>query len=155
GVLLDHLEVETAPGITVWQAEVLDSEEPIVVQNCVCRGRESTDILVEGLLDYQTPSPCRRVCVRNNTLADPSDGIVLLGSVQQAQVVGNRVRGATQAGIKLEALLEGTKDVLIANNTLAECAEALRYWDDGMKQDRGENIQVRNNLVLGSRQADL
>lgn len=161
GVVLDDLELDgNAPFVPVTGAtgqasqigvavEGLDNSEdqtPIVIQNCTVR-RYAAGVRVSGIgNDYKTPQAARRIVVRNNTIEDCSQGITLVGLVQQAQVVGNRIARAMLTGLQLEALLDGAGDILIANNTVFDSKCAFRLWDEAVL---GKNIQVVNNLVVG------
>ena len=133
-------------GVAAENVDISNEQAPLVIQNCTIR-RFSAGVRVSGIgNDYQSPQAARRIVVRNNTFDDCPGGIVLVGQVQQAQVVGNRIARATMTALQLEALVEGAGDVLIANNTVFDSKCAFRLWDETV---RGKNIQVANNLVVG------
>jgi hypothetical protein len=97
--------------------------------------------------DYKTAWPCGGVVIRDNLLLDSARGVILVGAVHRAQIVGNRIVGAGGIALQLENLLPGAEHILVANNTAADVgAFALRIWDDAFK---GKDVQVRNNLFLG------
>src|SRR5262249_50268254 len=103
--------------------------------------------------DYRTPLPTGRIIIRDNLIESPSTkGILMVGALRDVHVVGNRIRGAGLVGIQLEPLAKDTRAILIANNTVFECQEALGLWDESGK---GKDFQIRNNLCLASKQPDL
>jgi predicted Ser/Thr protein kinase len=158
GVLLEELEIHAGKAGEFPQAISLESlpplaDTPAVVRNCRIHAGFFSGIRISGWSrSYQTPHICGAVVVRDNRIGGCSIGINCEGAVDRVHVVGNQVWDAVLAGIQLENLLTGTKDVLVANNTLFQCRNAFRLWDDDVK---GKNIQIRNNLTLGSRQADM
>ncbi len=159
GLLLEHVDIqpsskEALPGIIFEKVDLAQEDAPVVVQNCRIAGGGGQGIYVMGLqLTTNTPLPCKRIILRNNTIVGGTQGIALAGSLQQIHVVGNRVAGCGQCGIQLMHLSQDSKDLLIANNTLCENGRALRLWDTAVK---GKNIQFRNNLILtGSLEPDL
>jgi hypothetical protein len=124
----------------ITNLKLADEDAPAVVQGCVLR-RGKIGIGVIG-----APATSRRIVIRQNTVADFSQGIFLSGSLQQLQIVGNRIYGFSVSGIQPQQLAKETEGVLIANNTLFDGSNAFRLWDNAVK---GKNIQVCNNLVLG------
>jgi hypothetical protein len=158
GLVLEGLEMESKNGGVYDGVHVLDNpdgdaaDEPVVVQSCVMRDAYHGVGLDGNWLDYQTPGPVGRVCIRNNLLLGPTYGILVKGKVRGVQVVGNRIRDASQYALQLEQMLPGAGDVLIANNTVFRGGVALRIWDSTV---RGDNIQVRNNLFLGVSALDM
>jgi hypothetical protein len=103
-------------------------------------------LAVCGWGGYRDPQPIAGVSVRLNTFEECNIAIAVGGEVKRVQIVGNRIRRATVSGIQVENLMPGASDVLIANNTVFECANPFRLWDGA---PRGENIRLSNNLVLG------
>jgi hypothetical protein len=157
GVLLEDLEILPPPGgifrgMTLEGVNLSAKDPPLVVQHCRFHPGATVGIRISGFANYQTPLLCKGIVIRDNDLEGCRWGIWAGGSLQRLHLVGNRIWDAGKNGIHLENLLAGTQDVLIANNTFLHCDFALQLWDDAVK---GKNIQVRNNLVLGARQADL
>lgn len=133
-------------GFAVEGASIADDRPPLVIENCSVRGFASGVRISAINNDYKTAQPGRRIIVRGNTIQDCFGGIVLVGQVQEVQVVGNRILAAPMMALQLEMLLEGARDVLIANNTVFDSKCAFRLWDQAA---RGENIRICNNLIVG------
>jgi hypothetical protein len=158
GVRLEGLD--TGPGShsdyegVVLDGVVADADAPVVVQDCVFR-RAVMAVTVRGSMpDNSAPVPCAYAVVRNNRVQLPVGiGLKVTGEVHHVQVVGNLVWGPARfAGIQLEHLMDGTEDVLVANNTVFDATPALRLWDGAV---RGKNVVLRNNLFLGARGLDM
>lgn len=129
-----------------------DDERPLVVRNCTFRNGRIA-IRVSGFGPrYDESSPCARVQIRDNLVDGNGVGFVLVGQLNDLQVVGNRIWRATSAGIQMENFLPGTKNVLVANNTISNSTIGLRIWDS---QVRGDNVEVSNNLIVGSPVSDM
>jgi hypothetical protein len=116
------------------------------------QGEARGGIVVEGRErdNIDRPVPCGRVVLRNNTVVDCGNGLVLFGEVREVHVVGNRLH-SNHGGIDLVDLREGAADILVANNTIMGSDAALRIWDDHAKGKhflKCKNIRVQNNLVL-------
>jgi hypothetical protein len=160
GVRLEGLRIgPNAPprcyGVNVEDLQLADGEAPVVIDRCSFRcGEGAAAIRIYGAAgnDYHKPLPCSRVRVCGNHIEGGTGGIGLMGCVKQVQVVGNRLAGVGGPGIQLDNLLPGTQDLLIANNTFLECLYPVRWWDQAV---RGRNLELRNNLVLGSQGMDL
>jgi nitrous oxidase accessory protein NosD len=164
GLLLDGLEFEsprraTAQAISLEGLELPPQEPPAVVQNCSIRPGYMLGIRLSGLLNERNPKTSRRVIIRDNRIEKTAGGILLTGRLEDVQVVGNRIWGTELAGIQLQTLMPGTKSVLIANNTLLNCGLGLRLWEDEARVKDAENwprdVRIHNNLILGSKQADM
>jgi hypothetical protein len=157
GLLLDGLEVDTpaertASGLQLESLDLSPQDAPVVVKNCTIRPGNVGGISVSGVLTYHLPQPCRRVVLQGNKIEKCWGGIHLVGSLQDIQVVGNQVWDSTVLGIQLDNLMDGTQGILIANNTLLNCPQGIRLWDEKV---RGKGIQVCNNLILGSKSVDI
>jgi serine/threonine-protein kinase len=159
GLRLEDLQLQAGSasdyeGISFVGAELSDLDAPVVVQNCVLQSPQVgiNVYAIDG--DYQTPLPTSRVLIRGNRINNASGlAIALRGALKQVQVVGNIIDGAPQlAAIQLDKLLDGTSDVLIANNTIFDAATALRLWDSRVA---GKNVELSNNLILGSKSPDM
>ncbi len=127
--------------------------DQIVVENCTFQGG-SGGVRVSGFIAYTQPGPCGTILIRDNTILDCTQGILLVGCLKQVCVVGNRV-GYSMAGIQPENLLAGTENIWIANNTFVECGAALRYWDNASLPLARNNIRISNNLMLKSTSFDM
>jgi serine/threonine protein kinase len=158
GVLLEDLEVESDTGrqITGITLEHLEfpRAKPVIVHACHFRS-VTRAIQVSGADAPLTPVPCRHIVLRQNTVAACGGGIVVRGLVSHVHIVGNRFLGATISGIQLATLLEGSRDLLIANNTFLECARPLSVFQDAGKRLKGKNVQIRNNLILDAKGPDM
>lgn len=154
GVLLDDVEAVAGKGqpdlgIALEHVDLPADAPPVVIRGCRVV-RAHVGIQVAGLdADYRTRRTTARVVVRDNRIESPMGGINLLGDVRDVQVVGNAVTGARNGGIQLENLLDTTRDVLIANNTISESEDPIRLWDNKAKGVLGTRVRVRNNLLLG------
>ena len=160
GLLLQDLEFEggTTPtlyGVELEQQALEEQDPPVVVRDCIFR-RVGVGIRLSGVQnDYRTPEPNHRVMLRDNRFARCFQAIVVRGDARKVQVVGNRIWQSASTAIQLDNILPGTRDILIANNTMLENNVGLRLWDDKEKKDRGRNIEVRNNLIMGSQLVDM
>jgi hypothetical protein len=157
GVLLEklHFERRESADFTAVSIDALkfpETEEPVMVRGCTIRGA-SKGIRISGMLnDYKTPDSCGRIALLENVIDDVLQPIIVYGSAHDIVIAGNRIGGCVFAGIQLENLLAGARDILIANNTVISCRHPFRLWDDGVK---GDGIELRNNLFLGSTGPDL
>jgi hypothetical protein len=153
GVVLDRLDM-TAGGhtcVNLYDVLLSDKDAPIVIQNCTMRGHDG--VLIEGRdrENFDRPRPCGHVVIRNNTLVGCDGPVTLCGAVHKVHVVGNRILESRYGFIYLLDLLEGSADILVANNTMLRCETALRILDDHSKgRDflKCKNIRVQNNLVF-------
>jgi serine/threonine protein kinase len=159
GLELDGLDMSPGAGtdydgVLLAGVAIPEHARPVIVQRCRLRRPHIGVQLLAVAADFSTPTPCSRIIVRDNLIVSSGGyGISLRGLTRQVHVVGNRITGGTNySAIQMDAVLEGSEDVLIANNTIFECTPAFRVWDDAV---RGKNIQVRNNLVLGAAGPDM
>jgi tRNA A-37 threonylcarbamoyl transferase component Bud32 len=162
GALLDRLDLRGhADCIGVGLARLAHSgrDRPVVVQNCTMRNFS----IVVGLFgcawnDHARAVPCGHVVVRQNTMRTCNECVALHGAVHRALVVGNRLMNARMSALDLRDLLPGTKDVLMANNTVFRSGIALRIWDDhrqGKAFLKCKGVRVLNNLSLASAGPDM
>jgi len=160
GAKLEDLEFSIARGPSrdarpqAISLEHLSADDaPVMLRHCHILPGFGTGIYVSGWASsYQSPHACLGVVVEDNRINGASNGILGVGALERLHIVGNQVWNA-DVGIQLENLLPGTKNVLVANNTLFQCANhGFRLWDDDVK---GKNIQIRNNLLLGGGRADM
>jgi hypothetical protein len=162
-VTLDRLDMtanEEGDCISLSGVPLSGNDDPIVVQGCTMRaGMYGVFVDAKVPKDPDHPRPCGHVVIRNNTLVGCGQGIRLSGAVHQVHVVGNRISDAEHTAIDLVDLLPGTRDILVANNTLLRNRISLRILDDGAKGQaflKCNNIRFQNNLVLAPQQeADL
>ena len=149
GLRLERLDMKaTSPEVTSVSLEGIDPDGDLsVVENCFVQGG-NVALRVSGFSDYTVPNPCGNLALRNNIILESVLGILLTGSVKQTHVTGNRIALTGIAGIQLENLLAGTKDILIANNTVLKGSAGLRLWDNAAKKSWGENIHISNNLIV-------
>jgi hypothetical protein len=151
GCLLEQLDAQpsagaSVPGISLERVAVAKDEKPFVIQQCRIAGGGGKGIqLLGGSPDLRSASACQRIILRENTVEGGAQSLVLAGLIQQVHVVGNRLLGATQTGLIIMHLADGSEDLLIANNTFLECDTGLMLWDTAVK---GKNVQFRNNLIL-------
>ena len=140
----------TKIGVNLEGLTVPPSAVPVTVRRCRFESL-STGVLVNGLQqETRTPIPCRGALIADNDFVGNVGGVHLYGAVRDAVVVGNRFIGATMNGIQFARLLADAAGqqpgrLLVANNTFLDCAGSLILWDDVV---RGEDVAVRNNLVL-------
>jgi nitrous oxidase accessory protein NosD len=156
GVVLEDLEFLARPttvGVSVEALAADRTDAPVMVRRCSFRGAQK-GVQVSGRSNVGNPTPCGRVLVQNNDLQNCEFGVYVVGAVHDLHVVGNRIEGCPSSGVFLTDVYEGTRDILIANNTFVENRRGLRFFDDLRKTDRGERIAVRNNLFLAC-QSDL
>jgi len=160
GTVLEQLELEGGKttvlyGVEVEQLGLADGDAPLIVQDCVFRNL-GVGIRLSGVKnDGRAPDPIRRVMIRNNRFARCHQPVGLRGSVRDVFIVGNLMWNASGTGIQVENVLAGTDHLLIANNTLLECLQSIRLLDDKEKKAWGDDVRIRNNLILGSPQEDV
>jgi serine/threonine protein kinase len=159
GVTLERLTLEGRGDLMEIGINVLVTDRegeakrpPVVIRDCLLR-RVGSGILVNGTDegDYHKAVSVSSVVVRDNLLEGCNVAVRIVGKVRYIQVVGNRVAGS-MSGCQLENLLDGAGPILVANNTLFENNIGLRSWDGKL---RGDNVQVRNNLILASKNFDM
>src|SRR5207244_1765835 len=89
--------------------------------------------------------------IRNNTMVECGQSVLLTGAAHHVLVVGNRITGARYAAIDVLDPLAGAAAILVANNTMVGNNRSLRVWDDHGKEKeflKCKNIRFLNNLVL-------
>jgi serine/threonine protein kinase len=152
GLVLDRLVLEGGTqgrnnGVEITEANLAAKDPPIVIRGCVWRKLFiAVGLLGVGDESYATPRPCNRITIRDNRFMDCGWSIMVKGRVQHIQIVSNCVVGSSLAALQLENLLEGTEDVLVANNTVFDSVLAFRLWDEKV---RGQAVRLSNNLFLG------
>ncbi len=151
GVTLDDLDLAVSPDVQSTAVSLekvrLDSGMPMMtVCNCRFHGG-NTCLQVWGM-----PTGSTGIAIRENVFRDTTRCLIVRGEVSRIQIVANRYIGASDCGIQLSHLSDKTGDLLIANNSFVECTAAVRLADDAAK---GHNIQLRNNLILGTVQPDI
>jgi hypothetical protein len=154
GVRLEQLALTAAgsPGTNGLEIYGLTGSTPdrapTIVRNCVFRGFALGTTFVGG------PGNCLfRTAVRDCLYMDCEFGIQCSGgSVQDIQVVGNRFRAISVAAVQFLLIAENSQNLLLANNTFFENGTSLRIWDRAI---HGKQVQVRNNLILGSQGMDM
>src|SRR5262249_20332484 len=149
----------TAQAISLEGLDLPPQEPPVVVQNCSIRAGHMLGIRLSGLLNERNPKTSRRLIIRDNRIEKTAGAILLIGCLEDIQVVGNRIWDTELSGIQFQNLMPGTKGVLIANNTLLNCGIGLRLWEDQARVKDAENwprdVRIHNNLILGSKQSDM
>ncbi|HMF17151.1 MAG TPA: serine/threonine-protein kinase, partial [Gemmataceae bacterium] len=156
GLKLHQLECEPGrpnySGIEIQASKTPPSSRPIVIWNCTFR-RANLGVTVSGIAsDGRTPVPSEQVMVCNNSFQNCWCGVLLLGAVRHAQILGNRIWGARLAAIQFQHLLPGAEKILIANNTVFESQLAFRLWD---KRVEGKDVEMCNNLFLKGSPVDM
>lgn len=156
GLHLDRLDFKASnPLVSAVTLEVIEPGHEVgIIENCTIQGG-GAGLRVSGFINFTRPSPCGSIVLRNNTILDASQAILITGSVRHVHVVGNRIGFAKLYAIQLENLLPGADDILIANNSTLECKAGFRFWDDAKKKNLPKNIQIVNNLFLGGPDANL
>jgi Protein kinase domain/Right handed beta helix region len=140
GLLLEDVEVDAGPAhgncIAVVNSPLSKADAPMVIQNCSFHGSGAVGIFVHGRVNnrFDTPQQCSNVVIRNSSFVDCGEGAVFLGLLQRILAVGNRFRACHEAALDLRDLLQGTEDILIANNTLIANDKTLTVWDDAKKR---------------------
>jgi serine/threonine protein kinase len=157
GVVVDQLDISkcASGGVVVYDVPLSGKDAPIVIQNCSFQGEDEAVVIKGRPHDppekRYRPQPCGHVVIRNNDFVRFNRGVDLTGEVHKVHIVGNRFRESQRRAIDLTDLLEGTADILIANNTMFGCESALAIWDDhamGKPFLKCKNIRIQNNLVF-------
>jgi hypothetical protein len=158
GARLERLSFESADGgysgLEVSGPLTAEDESAPALTVCDCTFlRARTGINLAGVSeDYRRAQPIRGVLICRNQFLDCGCGVIIKGATSKAYVVGNRFRGATQAGVQFEHLLAEADDLFVANNTFFECIASLRIWDDAI---RTHNVTWRGNLSLAGAARDM
>jgi tRNA A-37 threonylcarbamoyl transferase component Bud32 len=157
GVVLDRLDItanskDDGVCVTLSDVPLQGKDDPVVIQNCILRkGVAGVHIRARDRLDRDRPLPINHVLLRENTMIGCGNGVRLGGAVHKVHVVGNRIRDNRGGAIELTHLLPGTEDILVANNTMYKCGEAVTIWDDhtkGMAFLECRNVRIQNNVVI-------
>jgi serine/threonine protein kinase len=156
GVLLDGLECisnqENTTGITVEEMLVPKDKEPVVIQNCTINCL-NMGIQVLGVdLNSRRAVPVRGLVIRDNKIYGAAIGISLRGAVSDVHVVSNRITNCSGEDIRLADLLEGSRGILVANNTLKDLHNCLEIAEPS---PRVRDVDIRNNLILAEQLPDI
>lgn len=130
-----------------------EGTRPIIVQNCRVEGAHRGIEIWGPVENDVTPIACKRIVLKNNLVTKCNIGIELGGLIQDLHVVGNRVT-ATNYGIWWGNTVRGTRDVLVANNTLYGILDCGIYFDKFLF---GSRVRLCNNLLvdMASRASDV
>jgi serine/threonine protein kinase len=146
GLRLDATNAGDCDGIIFYGSNIRDNQPPAMVRDCEIRGGQ-VGIALRGATVLGSPTPCRRILVADNVIHRPTAaGLYGIGQLQSLLLVGNQIVGdpSLMAGLQVQELA-GSKDLLIANNTIVNCGPALCVWDTDVHGDR---IEVAANLIL-------
>jgi hypothetical protein len=138
-------------GLSIEQANLSQEDAPITVRKCVLAGLYR-GLRVSGASDTGAAAPSRRIVLRDNNVSDCLVGIWVGGLVSDVHIVGNRVWNCTAAALQVEELLQGSSNLLIANNSLKNERSCLQIQQMSQVD---EGIAIRNNLLLAGRGPDL
>jgi hypothetical protein len=154
GLRLEQLEMAATAspatnGVEVYGlAAAAPEQAPAVIRDCTFHGFAIGTIFA--------PAPGHsffRTAVRDCLFTDCFFGVqVSGGGARDIQVVGNRFRGMKVTAVQFLMIAEDTENILLANNTIVECAAAFRIWDSAI---HGKHVQFRNNLILRSEGMDM
>ena len=90
--------------------------------------------------------------LRDNDVSDCVVGVWTGGLVSDVHLVGNRVWSCTTAALQIECLLQGSSNLLVANNSLQNNGSCIQIQELGAAAER---IAIRNNLLLAGQGLDL
>jgi serine/threonine-protein kinase len=160
GTTLEHLGFDTkvkegrTSGVEIREVSPDLEKPPVLIRESTFRGLAlAVGILGDGDgAAYATPAACGRIRIQGNTVTNCVCGVVARGEVLHVHVTGNRFLGSHTFAVQVENLLGRADDLLIANNTFLENQVAIRCWDSAPK---AKGVEIRNNLILGSRGLDL
>src|SRR5262249_45374684 len=136
GVALEDLDIQASDvagdpasrlvgGIELVNLDMAWDEQPILIRRCEVRARWF-GIIVVGPVGPGKGAPCRGVLIHSNRISGGQKGILLMGSITDAQVTGNLVWGCSVAGIQIEDPASSSGRTLIANNTIFDSGPAFR-----------------------------
>jgi hypothetical protein len=155
GVVLDRLDMTSGSEcVNLYDMPLTGNDAPVVIQNCTMRAGSERTVFIEGRDRQsrdQAPQPCGHVIIRNNTLVQSDEGVVMMGAVHNVEIVGNHILDTRHGAILVWDLRAGAGDILIANNTMLRNDSALAIADDHAKGKeflKCKNIRFQNNLVL-------
>jgi hypothetical protein len=161
GVVIERVEVRPAPGNRAVGVELYgipagaEGGPNVLVRDCrfvkTTIGARLSGASCDGRA-YGAAAPIHGVAFRNNHFLDCEWGVHLLGDLRRVQVVGNTFQGCATNVLEVEHLLEQSRDVLVANNTAADCGPFLRAWDE---KGRGRGARICNNMSLGGAYPDV
>src|SRR5205823_6869889 len=116
--------------------------QPVVVKNARIRGF-GNGFEVHGVHQSTgTPMPCSRLLLRDNYVSDCQVGLWAVGRINDMHILGNRW-SCMDAGVRLDKLLQGSGQVLIANNSIRSRQSAVEL----IKCETGvTDIIIRNNV---------
>jgi nitrous oxidase accessory protein NosD len=138
-----RLEPKFCPTISLEDLRGADGDPPVIVRRCRVTGGD------QGVQVFAADrAVCQGVLIHDNHFADMRRAIYGQGNLQRVCVAGNRVQSCSLAGLHLADLGDQTRDVLLANNTVLDCNNALGYFDKSGAV-RGAEVRFVNNLVLG------
>lgn len=146
-----RLEGSVCIGLSIEQLNLSKEEAPITVRNCVFAGFYQA-LRVSGSTNSGQADPSRRIVLRDNDVSDCVVGIWTGGLVSDVHIVGNRVWNCTTATLQIEDLLQGSSNLLIANNSLQNDRSCIQIQELSATTER---IAIRNNLLLAGQGLDL
>jgi hypothetical protein len=139
-------------GIAVEEFTVAANEPPAVIENCTVTNCV-TGIQVAGMdLITRRARPCSGVCVRGNRIHGGRGGLAMAGRINNVQVVANQFWDVTGFDLLVLELLEGSGQILFANNSFKDVMQCVTFADFGKDV---HDIQFQNNLLLVDRGPDI
>jgi hypothetical protein len=159
GVTLEGLHLATGVpmhGIALDDVRSEPGEDPLVIRHCTVRV-ENTGVVVSGLTARgKGEGPSGGVAVVENRASGGLRGIVVQGGTGRVLVAGNLVWDCGQAGLQAEDLAPDTRQILLANNTVSDCACLFRLWNnDPADRPTAGQLECWGNLFVGARGSDL
>lgn len=97
---------------------------PVLVRGCVFEGYLAA-VRISGATDTGDAMPCRGIRVIGNRAANCSASVWIGGQVSDVTIAGNRFANSGLGTIILSRLLDGSSNILIANNTILNMTHAL------------------------------
>jgi parallel beta-helix repeat protein len=92
----------------------------------------------------------------NDILAGKTRGILMVGSVGNTLVAGNRISGCSQAGIQVTDLAPSAGSILFANNTVRTSGMSFRYWGNELESSvKAGQVRLLTNLFLEAMHVDV
>jgi hypothetical protein len=155
GATLENLDISAdggpAAGVSIEQLDLSEGDAPVTVRNCAFSGLLNA-VRVSGSSNAGRPAPSRRIVVRDNQISDSTVGIWVSGLVSDLHIVGNRVWNCHPAAFQIEALFNGSADLLIANNSLQGKRACIQIAEVAQPVER---VSFVNNLILAERMPDV
>jgi len=126
---------------------------PNVVRTCIFKGLLA-GIRLAGLdnVKERNARPSRGAVVSDNRIFECSAGIWVGGRLKNVHIVGNQFWGCTDDALMLSAVLTGTDDLLVANNTLRGSRRLLTIIEPDTD---ARGVEIRNNLLLAEDGPDI